>query len=502
MTPDVSSAQLVARPYERLSDKKGGTSLERQAADNTAAAAENAWRLGAAYVDDGLSASRFATKARGDFEQLIADLSDGPTGRESSFGADILMLWESSRGSRRVGEWVNLIELCEAKSVRIWVTTHERLYDPRNGRDRKSLLDDAVDSEYESYKTHRRVASTAAVEASKGRPHGAAPDGLMAVYDEKTGDLVTWIENAERSAPVKKLFELLEAGQTLNRIEGIFKEAGYLNLAGRPFKREHLRDLALRHAYAGLRHHKGAVYDGVWKGIVPVTRFWNVQRILSDPSRRKTRGGRAVHALTAGLWCARCGSGHGVNVRKGRNVYRCQSGCVMIHKESVDDLIIGSESVGRDGTVTRQLGSLLAFLAREDIYALLTASRGDDKSLQDLRGRLARERAEMTKMEKADADTLEEAQVLARSIKKKRAVINDLEEQERQIALPPVLLKLVRPGVDVWDSWSQLPVSAQREVVRIVLSPHLLGRVYIHPSPRTGPGQPILERIEYRRSAA
>lgn len=501
MTSDVGSAQLVARPYERLSDKKGGTSLERQAGDNSVAAAENGWRLGAAYVDDGLSASRFATKVRDDFEQLVADLEDGPTGRESSFGADILMLWESSRGSRRVGEWVTLIELCEAKSVRIWVTTHERLYNPRNGRDRKSLLDDAVDSEYESYKTHTRVIGTAALEAGKGRPHGAAPDGLMPVYDGKTGDLVTWVENPERSGPIKELFKLLEAGVTLHQIEAEFKKAGYLNLSGRPFVREHLRDFALRHAYVGLRYHKGAIYEGVWDGFVPRTRFWNVQRILSDPSRRTTRGGRAVHALTAGLWCARCDSVHGVNKRQGRNVYRCQNGCVMIHKEPVDDLIIGSEVVNSDGTTARHPGSLLTFLAREDLYALLTASRGDDGSLDVLRGELARERAEMAKMENADADTLEEAQVLARSIKKKRDVINALEEKERKISLPPVLLRLVRPGVEIWEAWHALSVSAKRDVVRIILSPHLLGRVYIHPSPKTGPNQPILERIEYRRTA-
>ncbi|WP_030525764.1 recombinase family protein, partial [Nocardia rhamnosiphila] len=138
------------------------------------------------------SGSRYARRRRDDFDRLVADLNSGPSGIDSAFAAHVLMLWESSRGSRQVGEWVDFIELCEQKQVRIWVTTHERLYDPANGRDRKALIDDAVDSEYESYKTHRRLVRTAPKEAERGRPYGKAPYGLRPVYDPKTGKLLTW----------------------------------------------------------------------------------------------------------------------------------------------------------------------------------------------------------------------------------------------------------------------------------------------------------------------
>ena len=49
---------------------------------------------------------------------------------KDQFNAQILMIWESSRGSRRVGEWVKLIELCEQRAVSIHVVTHHRTYDP------------------------------------------------------------------------------------------------------------------------------------------------------------------------------------------------------------------------------------------------------------------------------------------------------------------------------------------------------------------------------------
>ena len=87
------------------------------------------------------------------------------------------MIWESSRGSRRVGEWVNLLELCEQRSVSIHVVTHNRTYDPANGRDRRSLLDDAVDGEYESSKMSARLRRAVAANAMAGRPGGRAPMG-------------------------------------------------------------------------------------------------------------------------------------------------------------------------------------------------------------------------------------------------------------------------------------------------------------------------------------
>ncbi|WP_405930359.1 recombinase family protein [Streptomyces sp. NBC_00827] len=487
-----SPKQVRAREYRRLSDSKGGTSLQRQAANNAEAAAGNGWILGEPYIDDGLSASKYARKKRDDFENLVADLQTGPSGSESDFAADVLMLWESARGSRQVGEWVSLIELCEKRAVKIWVTTHKRLYDPRNGRDRKSLLEDAIDSEYESYKTHERVSGTAAFEATRGRPHGKAPDGLTAVYDPKTGDLSTWVENPERSEIPKELFRLLEAGFNLSGIAQRFETAGYLNASGSPYTREHLRDMALRHAYAGLRFHNGKVHEGIWDGIVSEERFWTVQQILNDPSRKTSpRGGKAIHELTAGLRCGVCESLHAVTSKHGHPVYRCQQSCLLIRKAPVDDLIIGT---------AEDPGTLLTYLARDDLHQLLARPSSDDASVREIRARLTQARTERDELREAKGRNLAEIRVLANSLVALEAEVEQLEARERELTLPPVLLKMIKPGADVWESWRQAPVSARREVVRIVLSPRLLGRVYIHPSPRTGRDQPILERIEYRRA--
>lgn len=491
---------LVAREYRRLSDKKGGTSIARQGAENRSAATDNTWTLGAPYTDDGISASRYARKKRDDFERLMADLQTGETGRTSDFGADVLMLWESSRGSRKVGEWVSFIELCEEKGVLIWVTTHERLYDPRNGRDRKSLLEDAVDSEYESYKTHRRTSGTVAYQASIGWPHGAPPDGLRAVYDEKTGDLLTWVEDTDRAHIPRELFRLLEAGVTLTDIERRFEEAGYLNRSGRPYSREHLRQSAVKHAYAGLRYFEGQAYNGIWDGLVDEQQFWAVQRILKSPDRRTTRTGRAVHELTGSLWCARCDK----PITRVRNAvaYQCMGCYLRIQKGPVDALIIGCEHENSDGSVTQDLGVLLAYLARKDLYKQLQPSDSHNAEMKSLRAQLAQARTERQEFREAKGANVSEALVLANSLAAKEKEVTALEAREREMSLPPAILKMIRPGVGIWNSWHEAPLSVRREVARIILRPGLVGRVYIHPSPRTGRSQPILERIEYRHADA
>lgn len=494
----------IAREYRRLSDA-GGSSLNRQGSENAIAAAENDWTLGDPYVDDGKSASKFARTKRDDFELLTADVASG------AFGADVLMLWESSRGSRRVGEWVMFIELCEDKGIRIWVTTHGRLYDPANGRDRKALIEDAVDSEYESYKTHRRTLGTAAFEASRGRPHGVAPDGLQPVYDAK-GKLETWVEDPTRSAVPKLVFEMLESGHTLGAIERKVHKAGHLNLSGRPFSREHLRYMATKHAYAGLRSYKGTVYQGVWDGLVSEERFWNVQVILNANAARvaagqpMVRNGRATHDLTDTLRCGPCtGPLMVVTSRHSTDpTYRCRpKGCVQIDKRDVDELIIGSD-IDENGEPTEpRLGALLAYLARDDIYELLAAPDRDDETVASLRADLAEARANRSAMEMATAETVHEARVLARSAAALAERIETMEALERELTLPPAVAGMIRPGVSIWTSWMSAPVSARREVARTILKPEYLGQVRISAAPNRGPRRvPAAERIEWHRAAA
>jgi DNA invertase Pin-like site-specific DNA recombinase len=198
-----------AREYLRVSLDRSGRarSLAEQHADHFRVAGEQGWTLmGESYRDESVSASRYSRKTREGFDALIADLE------QDRFGAQVLMIWESSRGSRRVGEWVRLLELCEQRAVSIFVTTHGRSYEPGNGRDRRSLLEDAVDSEYESAKISTRARRAAAANAVAGRPHGRIPYGYRRVFHPQTRVLIAQEPEPAEAEVIAELYRRLIQG--------------------------------------------------------------------------------------------------------------------------------------------------------------------------------------------------------------------------------------------------------------------------------------------------
>src|SRR5690625_4241949 len=173
-----------AREYLRVSRDRGkdGKSPAQQSEANARAVAAHGWEMHPQpYKDVDKGASRHSRVTRGGYAQLIADIES------ARFEADILVIWESSRGSRRVSEWARLIDLCADAGVKIYVTTHDRLYDPSGGRDRRSLHEDAVDSEYETDKMSERIRRSTAANAEQGRPHGKNLYGYRRTYEQGPG---------------------------------------------------------------------------------------------------------------------------------------------------------------------------------------------------------------------------------------------------------------------------------------------------------------------------
>jgi len=128
------------------------------------------------------------------------------------------MLWENSRDSRQIEEWIALVNLCELRGVYIWVNIHQRLYDPANYRDRKDLLEDRLESEAESAKTSHRTKRTSTASAALGRPHGPAPFGYRRQYDPRTRELVVQEEVPAEAELVRELYVRLLAGHSFKAI--------------------------------------------------------------------------------------------------------------------------------------------------------------------------------------------------------------------------------------------------------------------------------------------
>ncbi len=484
---------ITAREYLRVSFDTSGRerSNEEQHDDNARAAAELGWALGNPYRDTG-SASRHTTKVRDGFDKLLADL------HADRFDADLLLLWESSRGSRRVGEWVDLIELCERRGVSIAVTTHgPRTYDPGNPRDRRNLLEDAVDSEYESSKLSLRARRAAAANAAAGKPHGPGPYGYRRVYDPATGAYRGQEPDPVEAPVIVELFERIAAGHSLRAISKDFAARGLVGRRGRPFQPQTLRSMVDSPSYAGIRvHTPGAksgtpieqattVVDGDWEPLVSRELFYAVRARLTDPARKTTRPGRGVHLLSMIARCDVCGDVLAALYRRDVREYRCRSGAhVCVNADLLDSHVEEA---------------MLAFLTRPDNVERLVADDDHDDQLAEARGRVAAVRAELDDLADRVGAGAVSATLAARAEPAILARLHAAEADVATLTAPASLRGLIEPGDDVAAHWAQAPMPARRQIARLLLAPAALGELRVVRSSVAGHRVPIDERVVWQR---
>lgn len=479
--------------------------MEEQHDDNLRAADTHGFVInGEAYSDVSLSASRYATKVRGDFARLLSDLEAG------RFGADVLVLWESSRGSRRVGEWATLVDRLQDAGVKVHVTTAQRTYDCANARDRKNLLEeDAVDAEYASDKASAAILRAAAATAARGEPHGRIPYGYSRRYDPVTRKLIAQEPEPGEAAVVRELFDRLLQGHSLHAIARDFEARGirtrscpegcerqHQHRPGQPFSPQHLRDVALRPIYGGLRIHdpgnQNGRYQGsldgavkaTWPALVDEETFHFVRRMLQAPERRTSRPGRAKHLLSLIAACDVCGGLLTVSYRRGERQYECRmQSCVGI---AADDLDRYAEDV------------MCAYLARPDTIEHLRATPEDGGELAKTRGELAEARAELEVLRKAGRESKVSVATLLAVEPGLVSRVEHLEARQRELSTSAAL-SVIPPGEDADRRWNAAPIPARRQVARLLCTPSMLGELRVRRSPSPGHRVSPEDRVTWHR---
>jgi DNA invertase Pin-like site-specific DNA recombinase len=503
--------------YGRQSLGKDRSIVEQIESGRKRAAAEG-WDILAEYSDR-ISASRYASRARDDWARLLARLERPDV--------NVLWLWESSRGDRKLSSWAAMLETCREQKVRIYVETHRRLYDMANGREWKTLAEDGVDSQAESDKTSERTKRAMDEDAAAGKPHSIAPYGYRNLHDERTGRFTERIKEPGEAVNIEELFRRIRQGHSFRAIARDWEARGIVSrppkpcpddctkphahiaegTPGRPFSAQTLRHLAMNPAYTALRVHLtvedrkakdgrnrlDSATEGDWEPIILREEFYAVREILTDPARKTTRPGRAVHLLSVSTAarCGECGAPFATEHRPTGDteedgtatrvwMYFCQkSGHVRIPEDGLDALATDA---------------ITAYLSRDDIYTLFTEPtdgpelervRGELKAVRAARGDLANA---VTRRGKSPAWALAADDDYERQI-------TELEARERELATPPRLLGLIEPGPDVAARWAAAPVSARREVAQIVLSPGHLGVMKV----QRGRGVPAYKRVTWDR---
>ncbi|SCL61081.1 recombinase family protein [Micromonospora peucetia] len=457
--PD-SRAVDVVDLYLRKSTKDEGRSVERQLGELTDAAESEDLTIGRVFVDPDFSASRHRRRERPDFAALVEYIRSG--------ACRVLGLFEVSRGSRDAAEWFAFLDLCRARGVRIWVSTHERVYDLSRRRDWRALADEGVDAADESEKIRERVLSGKRKAAREGKPSGRLQYGFTRLYDEK-GRFVRQEAHPEQAPVVREMVRRITEGESLTAIARDLNERSLTMPGGAPWAGRFVRQMVLRPSYAGRIVHQGQdVGPASWEPIVDVDQWRKAVALLTRPERRTTtRGTELAHWLTNAVACGTCRTtklrARTGGTKRPRVTYQCDGCGMVVSAVALEDFV---EKV------------LLARLGRPDAAALLTRRTDDaataaaEKELADLRGELEEWKALAKARKVSPASFAEfEADLLPQ--------IERAEEKLRRLTVPPENADLSMSGVPA--RWPDLPAELKRRYVRALVD------LMVHPAARRGP---------------
>jgi site-specific DNA recombinase len=468
-----------AAQYLRYSTDRFGRarSNDEQQVDNERDAQAEGFSMVRTYRDPERSASRFATRAREEYEHVIRDMGRGEF--------DVLYLWESSRGSRQVGEWVALIELAAAKHVLFRITSHRRTYDPTNPRDRRSLLEDAVDAEYESGKVSERVTRSSLSSAEAGRPWGKIPFGYRRDYDPHTGALLGQFPDAVAAPIVVEIVNRVLGGEAITRIaddltvRGVLTPSQYraarsgLAVPDGHWTRSTIHTMLRTPTMVGMRLHRGLVVGSAdWEPIVSVTAFEAARNAVRSRTTGSNPGSPVRHLLSGIATCGVCGARCDRQVNNGVPSYACAGLPAQPGRPRPSRKHVCRAQGPVDAMVVR---AILARMSAPDARAVLATEQRDAAA-----GAAARELGEL----QATLAVLEEgmssapspraASIFQRQVNQLAVQIAELEVRAMPQHLPAAVHELVGP--DAGERWGAMGLGRQRQVVRALL------RVVIHRS--------------------
>lgn len=422
------------------------------------------WTHAGTY-DDGSSASRFATKARADWERLAADLKQHKL--------DILIVWEITRGSREPVEGFTWLNLCRDNGVLIYVMSDEELYDPRKTRHYDALGRAILDGAKESNTTSDRVlrgVRAAAANPEGATPHGRVPYGYVRQLRNPAlvvrPDNTPWEEfylqtpGPETAPIVREIFRRIGRSDPIVHIVNDLNSRGVPSPSGGAWNRQTIRKMIRNVAYTGKRQHGGKLYNAVWPELVSESEFRSANRVLDTPGRRRTKPGLAKWLL-AYIALSNCGSPmHGMLPRDGRKAkYHClKDGCTSVGQWELDEyvtrLVVGrfSKPDARD-----------LFVADDS-----EASRAADEAAE-LRAKLEEARASFAQPDGISAASL------AFTERQLQPLIEDAERRKVSASVPAAVAELVTAD-DVRKAWDGLPLAGQREVVQMLFTEIRVGK--------------------------
>lgn len=349
--------------YARQSKDKQ-KSIAEQIKEQRQDIAEQGWLLTEVY-QDGVSASRFANKARPNWKRLIADIESGRI--------NCVSLWESSRGDRTLTSWSLFLDLCRDRKIKIRVVTHARTYDMANAHDWEALAREGLHNAMSSEETSERGKRAHRAQARDGKPAGRKLYGYKRIYND-AGKLAEIVAHPEQAFYVAEAIRRVAEGESLYVIANDFNQVTK-SPSGKEWSGTQIHRLCVNLAYIGIRTHKGEQYPAMWPALVDDATFYKAKHLVEDPRRKSYKDRSVKHLLTGIAECAVCDAKLDLVNTRGKHYYRCGKFHVSIAKADLDSYVDGYMRDVTTKLEARDIGQPRVGVDRESIKAQIAALR-------------------------------------------------------------------------------------------------------------------------------
>lgn len=462
--------------YARVSDDKDGRSgsVEQQIKQAARWCERYEIPIHGVISDEDIGASRWSKGTRAGYDEVLRLLSE-PSPRRR-----MLVNWESSRAQRQLEVYVELRRICVASGA-LW-SYGGRVYDLTDPEDRRNTARDAVDDEYESERTRKRVLRSTVDLASEGHPHGKPAFGYRVVRDDRSGKPIGR-EIVEAEAEIlREIADRLLSGTSALEVARSLNDRGIA--APRPrYKGEQkgqpatwvgssITRMMKSPTYIGVRTRRGEIGgSGKWPAILTVEQHERLVAMMNDPARRRQRGTDPVWLLSGIAICGVCGEPMRrrkiSNKRTSHDSYCCANNCFSIQIEGVDRIV--------EEAVLRRL---------EDPRILQLLSAGDAESA-DIWAEVRNLRIRLDEAVDAAAEGKLSIEALGRIEARIGPQIKAAERRARSTFRSPKLAAAAGPQARrVWKGSS---MADKRDILRAFVVPKLYpsgisGTKYVHPA--------------------
>ncbi|MFJ3777542.1 recombinase family protein [Streptomyces sp. NPDC090075] len=333
--------------YARLSKdrRKLSENVNIQIAECQGFAADESWPVVGIFKDNDISASKYSTKPRDDYNRMVAIIKRG--------GVHNILITEMPRLYRRLEELLDLIRLAESTDLRRIQTTEGISYNLSTSEGIHAAIDAVNNAMREVARISTRIKRKVKARAKDGQWHGG---GRPYGYEE--GGIIVRESEAEVIRECAKRFV---AGESIRDIVRDLNGRGVPTATGKEWRIENLQRTIMKKRYIGVREYEGQDYPAAWPAILKTEQWEQMEaRRLSRASRwpKSPHKGRK-YLLTGFIYCGNCGTamvGSGRSPegdRPGYLRYRCRYmdnhgrviGCGKVFRNAAPLELLVSEAV-------------------------------------------------------------------------------------------------------------------------------------------------------------